>query len=106
MMLLLWLAAAAADPAQSIADPGQRRAAEACAAGLSHKARGEISSFDSEHIRHSGRMTILDGTMRVLQKPAARPGEMTATHVIVARYSFTCQISGRSMPRIRLHRLD
>ena len=106
MLLLLSLAASSPDLTQSIADPAQRRAAEACEAGLSRKGGGEISTLDVSGFRHAGRETILEGTMRVFQKPAARPGEMTATHVIVVRYSYRCRLRGRQAPRIRLKRLD
>jgi hypothetical protein len=102
MILLLWLAVSAPDPAQSIADPAQRRAAQACEASLSRKAGGEVSSFDTDQMHRTGRDTILKGTTRVLQKPAARPGELTATHVIVMRYSYECRIRGSGAPRIKL----
>jgi hypothetical protein len=106
MIILLWLAAVAPDPTQSIADSAARRTAQSCETSLSHKAGGEISSIDVTGFHRSGRTTILQGTMRVLQKPPTRPGEMTATHVIVARYSYECRSDGRRAQRIKLHAID
>ena len=100
MILLLALAVLAADPVQSIADPAQRQAALSCETILSHKAGGEISSIDVNAFHRSARATTLKGTMRVFQKPATRPGEMTAAHVIVLRYSYECRLNGRGTPRI------
>jgi hypothetical protein len=105
-MLLLPLAAATPDLAQSIADPAQRRVAEACEAGLSRKAGGEISTLDVTRFRRAGRETILAGTIRVFHKPPTRPGEMTATHVVVLRYSYQCRLRGKQAPRIKVNRLD
>ena len=105
MILLLSLAAATPDPTQSIADPERRRVAASCETFLSRKAGGEISSLDVDTLHRSGRTTILKGAMRVLQKPPSRPGEMTATHVIVMRYSYECRQTGGGTPRIRLHPL-
>ncbi len=106
MLLLLALAAASPDLTQSIADPARRRAAEACEAGLSRKGGGEISTLDVSGFRHAGHERIVEGIVRIFQKPAARPGEMTATHVIVVRYSYQCRLRGTRTPRIRLKRLD
>jgi hypothetical protein len=106
MILLLWLSASSPDPAQSIADPAQRRAAQSCEAGLSRKAGGEISSLDVGRMHRVGRETILGGTIRVFQKPATRPGEMTATHIVVMRYSYQCRLNGRGGRRIKLHPLE
>ena len=106
MLLLLPLAASTSDLTQSIADPAQKRAAESCAAGLARKAGGEISTLDVSGYRRAGRETVLKGVIRVFRKPAARPGEMTATHVIVVRYTYECRLRARTAPRIRLSRLD
>src|SRR4051812_46899351 len=106
MVLLLWLVAATTDPAQSIVDPAQRRAVQSCETSLSRKAGGEISSVNVEGVHRSGRTTTVKGTLRVLQKPPSRPGEMTPTHVIAAHYSFECRSTGRSALRIKLHTLD
>jgi hypothetical protein len=106
MIFLLWLSASNPDPAQSIADPVQRRAVQHCEVGLSRKAGGEISSLDVGQMHRAGRETILNGTIRVFQKPATRPGEMTATHIVVMRYSYQCWLNGRGAPRIKLHPLD
>ena len=106
MILLLSLAASTPDPVQSIADPAQRHAASSCETSLSRKAGGEISSLEVDKMHRSGRTTTLQGTMRVLQKPPSRPGELTATHVIVVRYSYECRLRGGSTPRIKLHPLD
>lgn len=105
MILLLPFAPSTPDPVQSIADPAQRRAASSCETILSRKAGGEISSLDVDDFHRSGRTTILKGTMRVFQKPASRPGEMTATHVIVVRYSYECRLNGARRPRIHITRL-
>lgn len=96
----------AANVLQSIADSAQRRGAARCEASLSRKAGGEISTIDVARFRRAGRLTTLSGTIRVLQKPAARPGEMTATHVVVMRYSYECRLNGDSAPRIKLNPLD
>ena len=106
MILILWLVAATPDPAQSIADAAERHAAQSCETSLSRKAGGEISSLDVSGFHRSGRTTTLTGTIRVLQKPPSRPGEMTATHVIVMRYSYQCRSDGRRAPRIKLHALE
>jgi hypothetical protein len=106
MLLLLSLVAAAPDPAQSIADPAERRVVQSCETSLSRKAGGEISSIDVDAVRRSGRTMTVKGTLRVLQKPPTRPGEMTPTHVIAAHYSFECRSTGRAAPRIKLHALD
>ena len=104
-MLLLWLAVPAPDLTLSITDPAQRRAAQACAPRLSRKAGGEISALDVTEFRHFHRQTVLKGTMRVLQKPVARPGEMTPTHVIAAHYSWECRLGGGRIPRIKVNPL-
>lgn len=106
MILLLSLAVSTPDPVQSIADPEQRRVASSCETFLSRKAGGEISSLDVDTLHRSGRTTTLKGRMRVFQKPPSRPGEMTATHVIVMRYSYECRRTGGGTPRIRLHHLN
>jgi hypothetical protein len=95
----------AAEVFVSITDPAQRRTAVQCAPGLARKAGGEISTLDVSGFHRSGRLTTLDGTMRVLQKPVTRPGEMTPTHVIVMRYSYECRLNGRRAPRIKLNPL-
>ena len=96
----------AVDAAQTIADPAQRRAAAQCAPSLARKAGGELSTIDVAGYHHTGRRTTLKGTIRILQKPAARPGEMTPTHVVVMNYSYQCRLDGRKMPRIKLNRLN
>ena len=94
-----------AEVVQSIADSAQRQAAARCEASLSRKAGGEISTIDVTRFRRAGRLTTLNGTIRVFQKPAARPGEMTATHVIVMRYSYRCRLESHRTPRIKLNPL-
>ena len=106
MVFLLWFTVAPADLAESIADPLQRRAVQSCETSLSRKAGGEISSFDVDAVHRSGRTMTVKGTLRVFQKPPSRPGEMTATHVIVLRYSYECRTRGRGAPRIKLHAIE
>jgi hypothetical protein len=106
MIAFLWLGPLAADLSQTIADPAQRRAAGRCEARLARAAGGEISTLDVTSFHQSGRRTTLKGTLRVLQKPKTRPGEMTPTHVIVMPYSYQCRLEGGRRPRIKLAPLD
>jgi len=94
-----------ADVVQSIADPVERRGAARCETSLVRKAGGELSTIDVTAFRRAGHLTVLRGTIRVLQKPATRPGEMTPTHVIVLRYSYECRLDRRLPPRIKLNSL-
>ena len=101
MIALLFLAAAA-DMAQTSADPVQQRAGERCQAALTAKVKGEVSNFAVSDFRRSGRRIHLKGTVNVLRRPVSRPGEMTPMHVIDLRYSYDCRFQGHSTPRIRL----
>src|SRR5947209_7553210 len=102
MIALLWLPASGPDLSQTIADPAQRRVAQSCEASLSRKAGGEISTMDVTQLRRFGRETRLKGTMRVLQRPAVRPGEMTPTHIVNLHYSYECRLSGRRAVRVKV----
>jgi hypothetical protein len=106
MIALLWLGPLAADLSQTITDPAQRRAASRCEARLARAGGGEISAIDVTAFHRNGRSTTLKGTLRVLQKPKTRPGEMTPTHVIVMPYSYECRLDGDRTPRIKLAPLD
>src|SRR3954453_9263350 len=92
----------AVDMAQTIADPAERRAAAQCAPTLKHKAGGEISTIDVAGFHRTGPSATLNGTIRILQKPPTRPGEMTPTHVVVMLYSYQCRLNGHGVPRIKL----
>jgi hypothetical protein len=99
MIALLWAAGAAADVSQ-IADPAHRQAAQQCQAGLARKGGGEVSDLAVTGYHRIGRRITVKGTMSVLKRPVARPGEMAPDHVLNLRYAWQCRLNGRAAPRI------
>jgi hypothetical protein len=106
MIALLWLPASGLDLTQMIADPAQRRAAQMCESRLSERAGGEIATLAVTKFRQTGRQRILNGTMRVLKRPATRPGEMTPAHIINLGYSYECRLNGRKQAWVKVEPLE
>ncbi|MDB5691039.1 MAG: hypothetical protein JWO81_102 [Alphaproteobacteria bacterium] len=102
MIALLPIAAVTADLSQTITDPAHRRAAQQCQASLAREAGGEVSNLTVTEFHRIGRTILVKGTMSVLRRPAARPGEMTPDHIINLGYAYQCRLNGRAAPRIRI----
>jgi hypothetical protein len=62
--------------------------------------------MDVTELRRIGHETMLKGTMRVLQRPAVRPGEMTPAHVVNLHYSYECKLRGRKVTRVKVEPLS
>lgn len=102
MIVVLWAPLIAAFPGQPISNPVHAKLAHQCQASLVAKVEGEISSLTVEKTRHAGHVTEVKGTLTVLQKPAPRPGELTPSHVISARYSYVCRVNGRRVTLVKV----
>jgi hypothetical protein len=105
MITLLWTAVIASAP-PAIADPAHRDAIERCRPALARKIKGDIDNVTVAKFRKNGREILLNGEMSVLQRPVARPGELTPHHVLNIRYFYECHLTSRGGPRVKVSRLN
>ncbi|HEY0412096.1 MAG TPA: hypothetical protein VGD66_03010 [Allosphingosinicella sp.] len=106
MIAFLWAAVLAVQMPPAIANPAQRHAMEQCQSALARKVDGEVSNVTIVTYRRIGKEILLKGRMNLLQRPASRPGEMTATHVRNILYSYECRVRGHAPPRVKVASLE
>lgn len=68
---------------------------------------GELGTFAPEPRRRKGRLIIIDGVVDALEKPPVpSPGMMAATHILVTRYGFSCELRAGKVRRLKLRRQE
>jgi hypothetical protein len=106
MISLLLAAVVATGPPQTTLDRSRQTAAQQCRPALARKVKGEIGDITVASFHRRGTKTLLKGQMAVLERPSARPGEMSPAHVRNVRYAYDCQLRGRTSPQVRVSRLE
>lgn len=102
-MLLMLASALLAVPAPSPDMATIDATSDRCRVRLAAKL-GTLGTFAPGHNSHRGRTTIVSGVVdRLDQPPAAAPGMMAPTHVLVTRYSFRCEVRSRVVRRLSVH---
>ncbi|MEA3065512.1 MAG: hypothetical protein QOJ27_1964 [Sphingomonadales bacterium] len=104
MITLLWTAVMAAGPPPAMAAGGHGDAVQRCRPALARKVKGDVENVTVVKFRKTGRETLLNGEISVLERPPVKAGELTPHHIINIRYFYECRFTGRAAPRVRVSR--